>query len=99
MMVMMAVVMMTRHVDTRHIVMTVVMMVARPRMIVAMVTAVLNVRDDAGRPLLDGGGDAWGERGCRLRLRRRRRDNQQSADGEQAEKFSDEHQYSPSGVR
>jgi hypothetical protein len=97
MMVMMAVVVMARHVDTRHVVMAVVVVVARPRMIVTMVTPVLNVRDDAGRTLLDGGGDARGERGRGLRLRRRRSDNEQAADSEQAEKFFDEHQCSPSG--
>lgn len=85
-----------RHVDARHVVMAV--MVVAPRMIVAAVP-VLNLRDRAGRTLLDGSGDARGERGCGLRLRCRGRDNEQSANGEQAEKFSDEHQYSPSGVR
>jgi hypothetical protein len=33
-----------------------------------------------------------------LRLWRRSRDDEQSTDREQAENFSDEHQYSPSGV-
>jgi hypothetical protein len=97
--VMMAVVMTVinaRHVDARHVVMAV--MVVAPRMIVAAVP-VLNLRDRAGRTLLDGSGDARGERGCGLRLRCRGRDNEQSANGEQAEKFSDEHQCSPSGVR
>lgn len=92
------VVVMTRDIDARHIVMAMMMMVARPRMIVAAMMPVLHLRDHAGRALLDGGGDARGERGRGLRLRRRRCDNEQSADREQAEKFFDEHQCSPSSV-
>lgn len=103
MVVMMAVVVVTRHVDTRHKMVAMVMVEVTPRMdvmvtMMAMV-AVLNLRDHPGRALLDGGGDARGQRGCRFRLRRRRRDDQQAADGEQAENFSDEHQCSPSRWR
>lgn len=95
MVVMMAVVVVTRHVNTRHIMVAMVVMEVAPRMDVAgtimVVMAMLNLRNHPGRALLDGGGDARGQRGCRFRLRRRRRDDQQSADGEQAEKFFDEH--------
>lgn len=93
------VVMMARDVDARHVVMAVVVMVARPRMIMVAVMPVLNLRHHAGGALLNRSGDARRERGCGLRLRRRRRDNEQSTDCEQAEKFSDEHQCSPSGWR
>lgn len=99
MMVVIAVVMMARDIDARHVVMAVVVMIARPRMIVTMMMSpVLNLRHHAGRALLNRSGDARGERGCGLRLRCRSRDNEQSTDREQAEKFSDEHQCSPSGV-
>lgn len=96
MVVMMTVVMMPGDIDARHIVMAVVVMVARPRMIVMAMVPVLNLRHHAGRPLLNRSGSARRERGCGLRLRRRSRDNEQSTDCEQAEKFFDEHQCSPS---
>ena len=98
MMVVIAVVMMARNVDARHVVMAVVVMVARPRMIVTMMMSpILNLRHHPGRALLNCCGDTRGERGRGLRLRRRRSNNEQAADSEQAEKFFDEHQCSPSG--
>lgn len=98
MMVVIAVVMMARNVDARHVVMAVVVMVARPRMIVTMMMSpMLNLRHHPGRALLNRCGDTRRERGSGLRLRGRRRDNEQCTDCEQAEKFFDEHQCSPSG--
>jgi hypothetical protein len=95
--VVMTVVMMARDIDARHVVMAMVVMVARPRMIVTAMIPVLNLRHHPGRTLLNRSGDTRRERGCGLRLRRRSRDNEQSTDREQAEKFFDEHQCSPSG--
>ncbi len=98
MMVVIAVVMMARDVDARHVVMAVVVMIARPRMIVTMMMSpMLNLRHHPGRALLNRCGNTRRERGSGLRLRGRRRDNEQSTDCEQAEKFFDEHQCSPSG--
>jgi hypothetical protein len=99
MMVVIAVVMMARDVDARHVVMAVVVMVARPRMIMTMMmmSPMLDLRHHPGRALLNRCGDTRRERGSGLRLRGRRHDNEQSTDCEQAEKFFDEHQCSPSG--
>lgn len=98
MVVMMTVVMMPGEIDTRHVVMAVVVMIARPRMIVTMMMSpMLNLRHHPGRALLNRCGDTRRERGSGLRFRGRRRDNEQSTDCEQAEKFFDEHQCSPSG--
>ena len=84
-----------RHVDTRRVVMTVMAM-----MVMAMMTMtpILDIGHNAGGALLNRGRDARGQRGRSLRLRCGSRNDEQAANSEQAEKFSDEHQCSPSGV-
>jgi hypothetical protein len=70
-----------------------------PRMIMAMVPAILHVRDHARGALLRSRSDARAERRCRLRLLRGRTDNEQPAHGEKAENFFEIHQYSPSSAK
>lgn len=81
-----------RHVDTRRVVMTVMAMIA------AMMTPILDIGHNASGALLNRGRDARSQRRRSLRLRCGSRDDEQAANSEQAEKFSDEHQCSPSGV-